>query len=141
MLAPGQRWETFWDEASSRKSDSDLPQRHEVEVEFYDSRSQLLSSSAILDWGQYEHRSWITAYTIHDAAKALRDLQKYVGSMRESIHGGVAVWVRDGHQRDEDLRRRNAESKKAADKVNRRVFPDRYADPAPEPKKDEEPLE
>ena len=108
ILAPGQRWETFWDQSTTRL-ETDLPKRHDITITFDDSRNVRHTTSTEVDWEQYLSRGWVTVYGVHHAAKSLRKLEKYVASMRESIHGGVAVWVRDGDERDERLRR-DAES-------------------------------
>lgn len=99
-LAPGQRWETFWDDSRERMT-STLPQRHDVEIEFRDSQGTRLHATAVLDWTQYQGRSWIETYSVHHVAKALRELSKTVRKWNEHpSRGGLAVWTRSGDERD-----------------------------------------
>jgi hypothetical protein len=112
VLVPGQEWRTFWDYSRDRLT-TDLPKAHSVTVRFVDTRGEEHSSSATLDWGAFEGRHWVTVYGVHHAAKALRELEKTMKSMRESARGGVAVYVRDGDARDKALREQAAEFRAA----------------------------
>jgi len=102
-LVPGQEWRTMWDLGRDRK-DSGLPDQHRVEVVFSDSRGRAVSANYQLDWGAYKNRQWVVSYGIHDAAKALREISKTMAKWQESIHGGLAVYVRDGDEKDRRAR-------------------------------------
>jgi len=106
VLVPGQEWRTYWDFGPDRAG-SDLPDRHEVVVTYKDSRGrEAFEAPAVLDWGAYKHRRWIGVHGMHDAAKALEDLAKTHQKWQESIHGGLAVFVRDGDAKDDQERER-----------------------------------
>jgi hypothetical protein len=66
----------MWDFGPSRAT-TDLPDRHEAVVHYQDSSErQLPELRSILDWGAYNKRRWVEVYSIHDAAKALREIGK-----------------------------------------------------------------
>jgi hypothetical protein len=79
---------------------SGLPDRHAARVSFRDSRGQTFSATYHLYWGAFKGRRWTVTYGIHDAAKALREIEKTTKSWRESLRGGLAVYVRDGDEKD-----------------------------------------
>lgn len=121
-LVPGQAWRTMWD-SSVHHLQSGLPDRHDARVSFRDSRGQALSASYQLDWGAFKGRRWTVTYGIHDAAKALREIDKTMKKWRESVAGGLAVYVRDGDEKDRReheereawLRERTAATARAAE--------------------------
>lgn len=102
MLVPGQAWETLWDFGPARGDEPRLPDRHEARITYIDllapgqSREETRAS---LDWGQYKGRRWMTTYSEHDAAKALREIEKSVRRWSE-FGGGLSVWTRDGDAKD-----------------------------------------
>lgn len=102
VLAPGQEWWTLWDFGRERQ-DSGLPDKHEVSVRWKDSRGAPDKSESVLDWGQYQGRRWTVQKTIHDVAKELVEIRKHLDAAREGVGRGLAVYVRDGHARDEEL--------------------------------------
>ncbi|MET7808800.1 hypothetical protein [Micromonospora chersina] len=105
ILAPGQEWRTFWDFSRSR-GETDLPDRHEVTVKYEDSQGKKLPESrSTLDWSMVKGRVWTVTYGLHDAAKALREIQAVLKKWQEDIHGGLRVYVRDGAEKDERRRR------------------------------------
>ncbi len=55
---------------------------------------------SVLDWSAYKGRQWVTVYSMHDAAKALREIQRTLRKWQESVHGGLAMYVRDGDAKD-----------------------------------------
>lgn len=104
VLVPGQEWRTSWDFGPDRAKAA-LPNEHRAVVTYSDSRGRKLPPlSSILDWGVYRDRRWIVLYGVHDAAKALRDMEKTFKKWQESIHGGLAVYMRDADARDEKQR-------------------------------------
>lgn len=100
VLVPGQEWRTMWDFGPSR-AQSDLPERYEASVTYRSSRRPLPPLKYVLDWSAYMGRRWVTTYNLHDAAKALREIQRTLGRWQEGVNG-LAVWVRDGDARDAD---------------------------------------
>jgi hypothetical protein len=104
VLVPGQEWRTLWDFAPSRAS-SDLPDRYEAVVSYEDSRGKRLPPLRyVLDWGTHSGRQMVVTYTLHDAAKALREINSKMSRWQERADGGLSVWVRDGDARDKQLR-------------------------------------
>ncbi|MGI8691799.1 MAG: hypothetical protein ACR2JK_02715 [Geodermatophilaceae bacterium] len=109
VLVPGQEWRTSWDFAPER-AETDLPDRHEAVIRYRDSQDKLLPATpSVLDWGAHKGRQWVTTYGLHDAAKALREINKTTEKWTNSIRGGIAVFVRDGDAADDLERTRNAE--------------------------------
>jgi len=98
-LVPGQEWRTLWDFHPERAR-TDLPDRYEVKVSYTDSRGKALSTPAVLDWGAYKGRSWVTTYGIHHAAKSLREIEETAKKWTDS-GGHLAVRTRDGDAADE----------------------------------------
>jgi hypothetical protein len=107
-LVPGQEWRTMWDLGRNRK-DSSVPDKHSVKVDFKDAHGRPFSLNCELDWGAYKGRQWVVTYGIHDAAKALREIDKRTSKWQEGPQGGLAVFVRDGDEKD----RREREEREA----------------------------
>lgn len=109
-LVPGQEWRTLFDMGMHR-IESNLPDVHRVTVEALDSSGHPLPPlESTLDWGQYKGQMWTTVRTMHDAATALRGIEKHVRGWREGASGGLAVTVRDGNAKD--ARRREEREKR-----------------------------
>jgi hypothetical protein len=103
-LVPGQEWRTLWDFAPSRAG-SDLPDRYECVVSYEDLKGRSLPHFRyVLDWSVHRGREFVTTYTLHDAAKALREINSKLSRWQEATGGGLKVWVRDGDAKDEQLR-------------------------------------
>jgi hypothetical protein len=99
VLAPGQEWRTMWDSGLARK-DSTLPERHVGTLTYQGIRKQQFESAVILDWGVYKTRQWVEVRTMHDAAKALREINSTMKKWNEGVRGSLSVYVRDGDARD-----------------------------------------
>jgi hypothetical protein len=109
VLVPGQEWRTLWDTGIAR-GESDLPDAHRATVTFADSHGKETYQFVYdVDWGPLMSREFVTEYGIHEAADALREIKRTLGKWQESIHGGLAVFTRDGDARDADLRKRREE--------------------------------
>lgn len=94
MLPPGRQVKAFFDAATDRKG-QDLPMRHDVEVALKDYRGRPQEVQRyVIDLAHLYGLSNITEYGMHDAAKALREIQKSVKKWSD-IHGRLKVWVRD----------------------------------------------
>lgn len=96
-LVPGQTWRSFWDSMNVRM-ESELPDRHEVEVRFSDSSGDAHTLAYVLDWRQEIGRGFVVVHTLHDMAKSVKDLADDVHKWRRG-HGGIEVWARDGDAR------------------------------------------
>lgn len=109
-LVPGQEWRTMWDFGPTRVEQG-LEGRHTVSVSYLGIDShERLSFSYELDWSYFIGRRWVQTYGIHDAAKALREIEKNMRGWRESGNRGLKVYVRDGDQRDEQLAQQRAQA-------------------------------
>lgn len=94
MLPPGRRVTAFFDVSHERISQG-LPLRYDVEVALKDYRGRPQDVQPyIIDLEHLYGLTTITEYGIHDAAKALREIQKSVKKWTD-IHGRLKVWVRD----------------------------------------------
>ena len=108
VLVPNQEWRTLWDFSPARAK-TYLPDRHEAVVTYKDSHGkETHRTTSVLDWNAYKGRQWVTTYTVHDAAKALREINKTMGKWTEDMRGGLAVFTRSGEAKD-DARRAEIE--------------------------------
>jgi hypothetical protein len=116
VLVPGQEYRTLWDTAIARK-DSGLPDRYEATVTFKDSHGKAAEPLRfVLDWSPLWLRDVVTVYTEHDAAKALREINKTLKESRErGASRGLAVFVRDGDAKDARTRAEWAERQARAE--------------------------
>lgn len=80
VLAPGQEWRTSWSWGPNRHG-SDLPDRHEGELRYLGINRAELKSPVVLDLGIYKERTWIEVRGVHDAANALREIDKKLGKV------------------------------------------------------------
>lgn len=118
FLAPGQSWRTWWDNGLTRR-ESGLPDRHDVTIRYRDSLGQEHSTAAVLDWSAVWGVGWIEVKTTHDAAKSLAEMAKTMSRWSEDIHGGLSVFHRDGHAKDERTRQQHAEWQRRRDEKRR----------------------
>lgn len=94
MLPPGRQVRAFFDAAHDRKGKG-LPMRYDVEVALRDYRGRPQEVQRyVIDLEHLYGLTNITEYGMHDAAKALREIQKSVKKWSD-IHGRLKVWVRD----------------------------------------------
>lgn len=105
VLAPGQEWRTSWDHARARMKTA-LPDRHTGVVRYFGLNETPRESPIVLDWSLYESRRWVTVRSVHDAAEALRDIRGIMKKWNNSVHGGLAVYSRDGDAKDAQERER-----------------------------------
>lgn len=104
MLPPGRQVKAFFDAANDRKGRG-LPMRYDVEVALKDYRGGPQEVQRyVIDLEHLYGLTNITEYGVHDAAKALREIQKSVQKWSD-IHGRLKVWVRDEdrHRLDESI--------------------------------------
>lgn len=101
-LVPGQEWRTFWDTTYRRlgQEAQHLANRHQVTVEFNDSRGDSYQFASVLDWDVLRGRQSITERGVHDAAEALRAINKEMEKWTEGSRDGLKVVTRDGEAKD-----------------------------------------
>jgi hypothetical protein len=121
VLVPGQEWRTWWDFGPNRLEVPELPDRHEVTVTFSSSKRPMEPLRYVLDWSAHKGRIFGEVLTTHDVAKALRKISKTLPKWQENIHGGVAVYVRDGDAKDERGREQRAEHLAKVEKRRRQA--------------------
>lgn len=122
-LVPGQEWRTLWGFAPSRV-DSDLPARHDVLIDYNDSHGRPLPSTpSVLDWAAHQGRQFVTTYGLHEAAKALREINQTTQKWTNSPRGGLAVFSRNGDAVDERERTERAQRQENHRKLRGRLLP------------------
>ena len=89
-LVPGQEWRTMWDIGPDRKKRG-LPDQHAVEVEYYDSRGERFSEDYQLDWNVFWRQLNVRVHGLHDAAKALKEINQTMKEWRKGGGRGLAV--------------------------------------------------
>lgn len=94
MLPPGRRIRAFFD-ASHDRIKTDLPMRYDVTVRLKDARGRAQpDQNYTIDMGYMYGTTQVQEYGLHDAAKAISEIQKTVKKWAD-IHGRLKVWVRD----------------------------------------------
>lgn len=136
VLVPGQEWRTMWDFSPERVQTS-LPDRYDVTTSYKDSHGRRLPPMpSVLDWGAHRGRQWATVYGIHDAAKALRDLNATAKRWTDGTRH-LAVNVRDGDAQDRRLGEAREERKRAHEELRAKVLPSEGG-PSPADEEDEQ---
>jgi len=109
-LVPAQEWRTLWDFGPAR-IEQDISGEHTAVVKCDGvQQSGGLTFTYDLDWKFFTGRRWVKTYGAHDAAKALREMEKHMRGWREGPNRGLKVYMRDGDKRDEQLRQGRAEA-------------------------------
>lgn len=122
-LVPGQEWRTFWDYSPAR-TDLDVPSLHELVVRYNGAEGQRFKPlHYILDWSAFTSRRWVQQYGVHDAAKALREMQSTIKRWQDGPRGGLAVYTRDGDALDQRRREEAANAQRRHEELTRRVIP------------------
>lgn len=99
MLPPGRCIRAFFDAGPDRLK-TDLPMRYDVTVMLKDARGRPEPPQQyVLDLGYLFGLTAIHEFGIHDAAKAITEIQKSVKRWSD-IHGRLKVWIRDEDRRD-----------------------------------------
>jgi hypothetical protein len=103
VLVPGQEWRTFWDTTQARAPASELPTRYTAEVRFKDSRgAEIHPYKFEIDWRTLVDRGFVTVYTEHHAAQAMREISQLLSSWKDA--GALSVVSRDGDSLDKRRR-------------------------------------
>lgn len=97
VLAPGQEWRTSW-VWTPDYAETDLPRRHEGRATYTGVEGAELSTPIVLDLRVYMERIWVEVRGMHDAATALREINKTV--KRWTDGNALNVLTRDGAARD-----------------------------------------
>lgn len=122
-LVPGQEWRTFWDFGRSR-SEADLPAVYPVSLRFRDSTGKELGPlNFVLDWKTFSARMWVQQYGLHEASKALRDIQQTLKRWSDGSRG-IAVVARDGDDIDRRRREQAARARAEHEALTERLKPE-----------------
>lgn len=101
FLAPGQEWRTLWDSPMDRR-EADLPDRYDLTVTYTDSHGTKHPTPSVLDWGLFRQRMYLVDLDVHDAAGALKEINKTLGRWSQS-RDTLRVATYDGEQYDRRL--------------------------------------
>jgi hypothetical protein len=94
MLPPGRRMTAFFDTSHERKQ-SELPMSYEVTVSLSDARGRRQPDQRYtIDFGYLYGLTQVREYGMHDAAKAVTEIQKTIKKWAD-IHGRLRIWSRD----------------------------------------------
>ncbi|TKG68347.1 hypothetical protein [Prauserella endophytica] len=119
-LVPGQEWRSLLDFSTSRAK-TKLPNHYDLTVNFTsqgpvklarkgERRTKEHAYTYSLDIAALESTQYVVRYNIHNVAKELKKIRDAVEKWREGVgQRGMAVWVRDGHAKDERRRAELAE--------------------------------
>lgn len=99
VLASGQEWRTSWDHARARSS-TDLPDHHSGAVGYRGIDGAQREFPVALDWSLYRMRRWVTVWSVHHGAEALREMRRIMEKWTDSPRGGLAAFIRDGDAAD-----------------------------------------
>jgi hypothetical protein len=115
VLVPGQEWRSLWDLAH-RRAGSSLPGQYTLQVAAKDSRGQQLDQlTFVVDWSVALNRGSVVRHGVHEAATALKEIDKSIRAFRESgASKGISVYVRSGEDRDRRIQERR-EARRQAD--------------------------
>ena len=100
-MPPGKSYRLLFENAPARYKRTDLPRSYEATATYTDTRKRKYRETYILDLDALYGYNTISVYGIHDAAKALREMQSNLEKWRE-FSGGLKVVVRDGDKRDQE---------------------------------------
>jgi hypothetical protein len=116
-LVPGQEWRTVWDSSYERFNAAEpVPTEYRVTLHFKDSTGHAYNFEASLDWRVFKSQMWVDTKTAHDAAKSLDAISKIMKKWTEGIHGGLAIYSRNGDTRDRKRREEFEASRREAAK-------------------------
>ena len=102
VLVPGQEWRTFWDFTPARAAASEMPREYSADIAFRDSRGKKSFRFTFeIDWQVLIDGAFVTIYTVHDAARALREISALMSGWKESGGSGLRVFMRDGDTKDQ----------------------------------------
>lgn len=68
-------------------------------------KGEAQESDVVIDLQPYKARIYTEVLGMHHAVKALRDIRDTHKKWNEGIHGGLKVFSRDGHAKDEEKSR------------------------------------
>jgi hypothetical protein len=76
-LVPGQEWSTLWEDEAADRTNSDLPQVHDVTVRCKDSRGRDMDPITFrLDWSAHKHRIYRIINGPHEIHAELEKIRK-----------------------------------------------------------------
>jgi hypothetical protein len=98
-MPPGKKYRLMFEHAPDRYKRDDLPRAYTATATYRDTQNKRHTATYVLDFDTYYGYNTVTLYDMHDAAKALKEMQSLM--KRWSEHGqGLKVFSRDGDAKD-----------------------------------------
>lgn len=92
----------MFDVVTVRAHRNDMPWVYKGVVTYEGLEGEGRDSDVVIDLHPYKARIYTEVLGMHHAAKALRDIRDTHKKWNEDIHGGLKVFSRDGHAKDEE---------------------------------------
>lgn len=129
-IAPGQELKTLFDSLMERKDRADLPDRHDVEIQYSDTSGNRYNERSVLDVAATKGALTIQVKSLHDIGKTLEKIERLLdGSTVLGRHGYLdvasVVETYDGH-------RQRLETEEAESDEQRLSLMQRYMPASPE---------
>ncbi|MGK5114750.1 hypothetical protein [Geodermatophilus sp. CPCC 205506] len=103
-MPPGKKYRLMFEHAPDRYKRDDLPRTYTATATYRDTRNKRHAATYVLDFDTYYGYNQVTLYDIHDAAKALKEMQSLMKKWAEFGQGGLRVFSRDGDAKDRRMR-------------------------------------
>ena len=102
LMPPNYRMRTFFDDYTRRYS-ADLPSRFTFTLSYNDGHGNTFNETVVQDLGIMNDLEFTQVYGIHDAAKALREIEKHLKKSPLAKGRPLEVTTEDRQTRDERL--------------------------------------
>lgn len=129
-MPPGREYRLLFENGPKRYERTDLPRSYVAVAKFADRQKTAYSYTYILDFDMFFNYSQIAFYGVHEAAKALRQIETTVSTWSERS-GGLAVVSRNGDEKDRANMRWIEERRAEHKRVTHEAASDEVADQAP----------
>ncbi|MFZ1385434.1 MAG: hypothetical protein WAS02_11075 [Propionicimonas sp.] len=130
VIAPGQELTTFFDSLLERRSRTDLPERHDVEIQYSDTSGTRYNERSVLDLAATKGALTIRVKSLHDIGNTLEKIERLLD--RATVLG------RDGYievasvVETFDEHRLRLETEEAENDKQRLLWMERYRPASPE---------
>lgn len=102
-MPPGRKYRLMFEHAPDRYKRDDLPRAYTATATYRDTRNKRHTATYVLDFDTYYGYNTVTLYDVHDAAKALKEMQSLMKNWSE-FGQGLKVVSRDGDAKDQRMR-------------------------------------
>ncbi|MER6936675.1 hypothetical protein ABTX24_21545 [Nocardioides sp. NPDC127514] len=133
MLPPRYRLRTFFDSGIDRHSaEADLPDTHDVTIEYNDGRGNSWQERSVLDMTILEGLLFTNEYGVHHAAEALREIRDLL-KRSKTMQSPVAVTVEGRDDYLDRIRAEREERERQHEELRAKLWPQPGSgDPEPE---------